>query len=192
MSRRARLRNGLVALAAGVAAMAGAPPAAADPGPGPLEPLVDAAAERLTVAEPVAANKWVTKGSVEDPVRAEQVLNAVEADAVARGIDAQRVRRVFADQIAATEGIEYTRFGQWKLDPAAAPAAAPDLASSRGVIDGLNRTIVEQMAANWPVLGSPECTARVADAIGAVSAARALDPLYRQALVFVTRNYCAP
>ncbi|WP_422749608.1 chorismate mutase [Mycobacterium sp. WMMD1722] len=177
-------------IVAGGAALTGAAPAAADPGP--LQPLVDAAAERLAVAEPVAANKWVTKGSIEDPVRVDQVLAAVEADANARSIDGQRVRRVFADQIAATEGIEYTRFGQWKLDPAAAPVAAPELAASRGVIDGLNRTIVEQLASNWPVLNSPECPASVADAIGAVSTARSLDPLYRQALTFVTRNYCTP
>jgi chorismate mutase len=190
MSRVSRLRNTLAAVGTGIAAVAGAAPAAADPGP--LVPLVDAAAQRLQVAEPVAANKWVTKGSIEDPVRVEQVLTNVSADATARGIDGQRVRTIFIDQIAATEGIEYTRFGQWKLDPAAAPATAPDLASSRGVIDGLNQTMVEQLALNWPVLRSPECPARVADAIGAVSTARTLDPLYRQALTFVTRNYCAP
>ncbi|MBO0676060.1 chorismate mutase [Mycolicibacterium sp. S2-37] len=180
----------MAAVATGVAALAGAAPAAADPGP--LVPLVDAAAERLAVAEPVAANKWVTRGSIEDPARVEQVLAAVEADANARGIDGQRVRRVFSDQIAATEGIEYIRFGQWKLDPAAAPTSAPELASSRGVIDGLNKTIVEQMALNWPVLRSPGCAAQVTDAVGAVATARALDPLYRQALTFVTHNYCAP
>ena len=37
------------------------------------------------------------------------------------------VRTIFTDQIAATEGIEYTRFGQWKFDPATAPTTAPDL-----------------------------------------------------------------
>ena len=190
MSTRSRLRNAVVAAAAGVAAVVGAPQAAADPGP--LLPLVDAAAQRLQVADPVAANKWVTKGSIEDPARVEQVLAAVGDDATARGIDGQWVRGVFTDQIRATEGIEYIRFGQWKLDPAVAPTTAPDLASSRGVIDGLNKTLVEQLALQQPVLRSPECPARVADAVGAVSTARALDPLYRQALTFVTRSYCTP
>jgi chorismate mutase len=190
--RRPRWRHALAALATGIAtggaALVGAAPAGAQPSP--LEPLVNAAAERLEVAEPVAANKWVTRGSIEDPARVDQVLAAVEADATARGIDGLHVRRAFADQIAATEGIEYIRFGQWKLDPAVAPTSAPDLAASRGVIDGLNATMVEQMALQWPVLHAPDCTARVADAVGAVSTARALDPLYRQALTFVTHNYC--
>lgn len=174
--------------AAGVLALTGAPQAAAQPGP--LVPLIDAAAQRLQTAEPIAANKWITKGAIEDAARAGQVLDAVTADATARGVDPQRVRRIFTDQISATEGIEYARFSQWKLDPAAAPTVAPELASSRTVIDGLNRTIVEQLAMNWPVLRSPDCPARVSDAIGAVATARALDPLYRQALSFVTRSYC--
>ncbi|TFV54709.1 chorismate mutase [Mycobacterium sp. PS03-16] len=172
-----------------VAALAGAPPASAADG-GPLTALVDAAAERLGTAEAVAANKWNTKGPIEDPARVAQVLNAVATDATARGVDPARVRRIFTDQIGATEAIEYTRFAQWKLDPAAAPATAPDLAASRSVIDGLNRAMVEQMAAHWPVLTSPDCPARVREATDAVSAARVLDPLYRQALTFVTRGYC--
>jgi chorismate mutase len=170
-------------------ACAGIAPAQADDG-GPLTALVDAAAERLRTAEPVAANKWNTKGPIEDPARVEQVLTAVATDASARGVDPQRVRRIFADQIAATEAIEYSRFAQWKLDPAAAPTTAPDLASSRQVIDGLNRTMVEQMAAQWPVLQSPACLDRVRDATDRVANARELDALYRQALWFVTRSYC--
>ena len=38
------------------------------------------------------------------------------------------VRRIFTDQIDATEAIEDTRFAQWKLDPESAPGVAPDLA----------------------------------------------------------------
>lgn len=172
-----------------MAALTGAGPASAADG-GPLTALVDAAAERLATAEAVAANKWSTKGPVEDPARVAQVLTAVAADATARGVDAERVRRIFTDQIGATEAIEYTRFAQWKLDPAAAPGTAPDLASSRSVIDALNRAMVEQIAVHWPVLTSAECPVRVREATEAVSAARALDPLYRQALTFVTRSYC--
>ncbi|KUI26582.1 chorismate mutase [Mycobacterium sp. IS-1742] len=172
-----------------IGAVAGAAPAHAEPG-GPLTALVDAAAERLRTAEPVAANKWNTKAPIEDPARVEQVLGAVATDASARGVDLERVRRIFRDQISATESIQYTRFAQWKLDPAVAPATAPDLASSRGVIDGLNRTMVDQMAAHWPLLRSPECPQRVREATDLVSATRGLDELYRRALSFATRSYC--
>jgi chorismate mutase len=179
-------------LGAGLAvfgALFGAAPAQADDG-GPLTALVDAAAERLHTAEPVAANKWTTKAPIEDPARVDQVLAGVAADASARGVNPDRVRRIFRDQISSTEAIQYTRFAQWKLDPAVAPATAPDLASSRSVIDGLNRTMVDQMAAQWPLLQSPNCADRVREATDAVAATRALDPLYRQALWFATRSYC--
>ena len=50
----------------------------------PLLDLVDAATQRLQTAEPVAATKWLTDGSIEDPQRVDQVLAAVSADATGR------------------------------------------------------------------------------------------------------------
>jgi chorismate mutase len=158
----------------------------------PLAALVDAATQRLQTADPVAATKWINGGSIEDPPRVEQVLTTVASDATRKGVDAGYVKRIFTDQIDATTGIEYTRFGQWKLDPRSAPAVAPDLTASRGTIDGLNAEMVEQIALNAPVLHSPDCGGILDDAKAAVATARMLDPLYRQALEFSTHSYCAP
>ena len=180
----------LVAVAAvPIALLAPAPEASADPAAA-LHDLVDAAAQRLAVAEPVAAVKWLDGGPITDPARAGQVLDAVANDAVAHGVDAGYVRDVFTDQINATEGIEYTRFAQWKFDPAGAPSAAPDLASSRTQIDGYNRTMVEQIALHWDSLHSPQCVTDLEAARDSVVAARGLDPLYQQALTAATRSYC--
>ena len=74
----------------------------------PLVELVDAATQRLQTAEPVAATKWINGGSIEDPPRVEQVLAAVSADATGKGVDPDFVRRMFTDQIHATEAIEYS------------------------------------------------------------------------------------
>jgi chorismate mutase len=156
----------------------------------PLFDLVDAATQRLQTAEPVAATKWLTGGSIEDPARVEQVLRAVSADASGRAVDADYVRRIFTDQIHATEGVEYTRFGQWKLDPGSAPTVAPDLAASRATIDRLNTEMVEQVALRSAVLDSPGCAGTLDDATAAVTEARGLDPLYQQALSFSTHSYC--
>ena len=156
----------------------------------PLYALVDAATQRLQTAEPVAASKWRTGGSIEDPQRVEQVLRSVSADATGRRVDVDYVRRIFTDQIDATEAIEYTRFAQWKLDPASSPAVAPDLAASRATIDRLNGEMVEQVALNWSVLHSPDCTATLDDAKTAVAGARLLDPVYQQALAFSSHSYC--
>ena len=62
-----------------------APQARAD-NTSPLTELVDAAAARLQVAEPVAAFKWRAKGLEDrgprrDPARVEQELAALRADA---------------------------------------------------------------------------------------------------------------
>jgi chorismate mutase len=156
----------------------------------PLSDLVDAAAQRLQTAEAVAATKWQTHDPIEDPQRVQQVLAAVSADAASRGIDAGQVTAIFTDQINATEAIEYSRFAQWKLDPASASTSAPDLSASRASIDRLNKLMVEQLSAVWPVLHSPDCAGRLDDARNTVADARGLDPLYRQALWFVTRSYC--
>jgi chorismate mutase len=174
-----------------VAALAVTPtavPARADANP--LFDLVDAATQRLQTAEPVAATKWLTGGSIEDPARVEQVLTAVSSDASGRALDADYVRRIFTDQIHATEGIEYTRFGQWKLDPGSAPMVAPDLAASRATIDRLNTEMVEQVALRSSVLDSAGCADMLDDATAAVTEARGLDSLYQQAVSFATHSYC--
>lgn len=169
----------------------GLPAARADQ-PSPLYALVDTAAARLQTADPVAAFKWVKGGSIEDAPRVAQVLNAVAADATGHGIDPQPVRVLFEDQIHATEGIEYARFGQWKLDPATAPTTAPDLSASRTAIDRYNHQMVGELALHQDSLNGPDCDIALDQAKTAVVADRSLDPLYQQALTLATRSYCAP
>ncbi|WP_006247099.1 chorismate mutase [Mycolicibacterium tusciae] len=177
------------ALFAGQVALA--PTAAAQPF-FPFQQLVDAAAQRLATADPVAATKWINGGPITDPARANQVLDSVAADATAHGIDPQYVREVFTDQIAANEGVQYTRFGQWKFDPGTAPTSAPDLAESRTQINGLNKILVDEIALHWNSLHSQGCAQDLADAKAAVVNARGLDPLYQQALTSATQSYCQP
>ena len=172
-----------------------APPSALATVPNPLSALVDAAMARLQTADPVAAFKWLTNASIEDPVRAEQVVATVTADAVSQGMgadDADYVRQIFTDQIDATEAVEYGRFSQWKLDPSGAPTTAPDLSASRSAIDALNHTMVAQIAAQRQVMRSPDCAADRDDAVSQAVSTRQSDSLYRAALVFATRSYCRP
>lgn len=138
----------------------------------------------------MAATKWLNGGPITDPARVRQVLDAVSADATSVNVPTDYVARVFTDQINATEAIQYSRFSWWKLDPAAAPASAPDLSSSRALIDGLNHRMVGEIAGQWQVLNSPDCPVRLGAAKTAVAAARGLDPLYLQALDAATRSYC--
>jgi chorismate mutase len=185
----------MTVLARGAAAMttmlavATAAPAWAD-SPEPLYDLVDAAAQRLQTADAVAANKWLTGGPITDPARVKVVLDAVSLDAESHRVATDYVTNVFTNQINATEAIEYARFAGWKFDPAGAPTSAPDLSASRSVIDGLNHRMVEQIAAQWPLLHSPECGAALDAAKTDVAGRRQFDDLYRTALDAATRSYC--
>jgi chorismate mutase len=186
-------RNRTAALLVAGSLLVGAflPTATADAEPaGPLYRLVDTAAQRLATADPVAASKWINGGPITDVQRANQVLDAVGGDATAHGVDPQYVRTVFTDQINATEGIEYARFGQWKFDLPTAPTTAPDLADSRTAIDGYNKTMVEEIALQWNSLHGPTCSAELREATDAVASDRRLEPLYLQALSSATRSYC--
>jgi chorismate mutase len=178
----------MAAIALAMATMS-SPQAHADD-PNPLLALVDAAAQRLQTADPVAAYKWVNHVAIDDQARVQQVLAAVAADADAHHVDADWVKRAFNDQIDATDAIEYTRFAQWKLDPAKAPTTAPELSSSRSTIDALNGRMVSGMASNWEVLHSPACSPALTGAQNTAIAAHGLDSLYQQALSFATRSYC--
>lgn len=179
----------MAAIIGAVTALSGAAQAQAF-GDEPLVGLVDAATQRLLTADPVAASKWLSGGPINDPVRVQQVLLAVSGDAESSGLPGEYVTTVFRDQIDATEAIQYSRFSWWKLDPVAAPTSAPDLSASRSVIDELNHRMVDEIAAQWAVLGSPDCPVRLGIAKFAVAANRGLDPLYRQALDTATRSYC--
>ncbi len=170
--------------------VAGGPASAGATSAEPLYELIGAATERLLTADPVAATKWLNGGPITDPARARQVVDAVTADAAAAQLPTQYVARVFTDQINATEAIQYSRFSWWKLEPAAAPASAPDLSTSRTLIDGLNRRMLSEIAEQWPVLRSPDCALRLSAAKTAVADERRLDPLYRHALDSATRAYC--
>jgi chorismate mutase len=156
----------------------------------PLTPLVDAAAQRLQVAEPVAAAKWHSHGAVEDPARVEHELAELRAQAVKQRIDADYIARVFDDQIHATEAIEYSRFADWKFDPTAQPSETPDLSAARSVIDDLNRDMLIQIEADWDLLHSPDCAAQLDAARTDVTRSRRLDGLYQRALLRATQSYC--
>jgi chorismate mutase len=188
-------RRGALALSPGLAVavatlLAGATPARAD-ATSPLTELVDAAAQRLQIAEPVAALKWSTHGDIHDPTRVQQELNKLGADATAQRIDPGYVTRVFTDQINATEAIEYARFADWQRNPSDVPAAPPDLSASRSTIDGLNQTMLTQLVRDWDLLHSPACAPQLDVARGDVIQRRQLDNLYQQALSAATESYCA-
>jgi chorismate mutase len=139
-----------------------------------LTELVDAAAQRLQIAEPVAAFKWNSHGAIEDPGRVQDELANLSADAAGEH-----------------KAIEYSRFADWKLHPSSAPAGSPDLSASRSTIDGLNQTMLTQLVARWDLLHSPACVPQLDAARTAVIRPHQLESLYQHALSLATQSYCA-
>ena len=171
------------------AALLLAPPARAY-STNPLHDLIDAAAQRLQVADDVAAAKWLAGAPVEDPDRVQLQLTALASAARARHLDADYVTTVFTDQIDATQVLEHHWFAQWKRNPASAPATAPDLMASRARIDGLNQVMLGEIGRQWQQLNALDCAARRDEAVDDVGANRLFDDVYRQALTAATRDYC--
>jgi chorismate mutase len=120
----------------------------------------------------------------------QQELAKLGAEATGQHIDPNYVTRVFGDQINATEAIEYSRFADWKLNPSSVPANPPDLSASRAAIDGLNQTMLAQIAANWDLLHSSACVPQLDAASSGVIGARQLDGVYQRALSLATGSYC--
>lgn len=191
--RRQRLAFLIVAIVVAASPVAGPVPARADD-TAPLVELVATAAQRLEVAEPVAAFKWNAHLAIEAPDRVERQLGQLVKQAREKQIDPDYVARVFRDQISASEAIQYQRFAQWKLDPALrraqAPATAPDLAASRVAIDALNNKILSQISLDESLLRGPACAGQLEIARVQTILARHFDDLYQRALRTATRSYC--
>jgi len=156
----------------------------------PLTALVEATAQRLQIAEAVAAFKWSTRAAVEDPNREQQELAGLREDAAAQNLDPDYVVRVFGDQFDAMDAIEYSRFAEWKLNPGSVPAAPADLSASRSAIDGLNNKILSQIVLNWSLLGSPGCASQLKYAKSETVRAHRFATLYQQALSRATESFC--
>lgn len=156
----------------------------------PLYRLLDAAAQRLQTADPIAAVKFTSGAPLDDPVREQQVIDTVTTTAEEKGIDAEYVKDVFRNEIDATNAIEHARFADWKLDPGAAPVPSSDLAASRATIDQLNQTMVDEIVDHWDLLHSPSCGNELDKARIAVTAARQFDALFQRALTYASGSYC--
>ena len=136
----------------------------------------------------MAAFKWSSHAPIEDPGRVRDELSTLGS--FNDHLDPGYVTRVFGDHINATAAIEYSRFAEWKLNPAAVPGSLPDLSASRSTIDGLNQTMLTQIAANWPQLHAPACPAQLDAARNGVIRARQLDGRYQRAILVATQSYC--
>lgn len=156
-----------------------------DGSPRGSEFLTDLVVERLLLADDVAAAKFLTDSSVDDPTREELVLEHVRGLAGAAGLDPDTVAAFFRDQFAASKLVQEGLFACWAAHPAQAPTAGPDLNGVRDQLDLLTARLLRALRAAERPGGD-----RLAGAAG--PRPERLDALHHHALTVATRSVCGP
>ncbi|MDF3143434.1 MULTISPECIES: chorismate mutase [unclassified Streptomyces] len=196
-----RLRSALVAVCALAAvSLAGAAPAAAHTSPpvhaaavAPgLTPLTDLFAERLLVADKVAAAKYGTDKPIDDPVREQQILDDVAARATGLGLDPAAVQAVFRDQIEANKLVQRGLYARWDAHPEERPTERPDLVKEvRPVLDRITTQLLDALKDTQRLRTSPSCEPRLGVAAVRSAYGHELDALHAQGLVRALPSVCA-
>ena len=157
---------------------------------GALQPLVRSAAERLQVADRVAAAKWITGQPVADTVREQQVLDSVARRARARGIDPEAARRIFRDQIEASKLVQRALHERWTAHFEQAPTVPPAPDETRPAIDRIDADLLEAIATSTAARAHPACTAGEAVAASGAADDLGFDAVHRVGLSRALRSVC--
>lgn len=185
-----RLRSCLVGvlLAVGALLLTSAPASASAR---TLWRLTDLAAQRVQIADKVAAAKFGTPSPIDDPVREKQIYDSVAAKAPSLGLDPAAVVRFFHAQIEANKFVQRGLYARWTAHPEEAPTSRPDLATEvRPVIDRLNAGLLSELAATRDLRASRWCPAEQVVTLHLVDFARHLDTLHARALGQAVQPTC--
>ncbi|UNS97833.1 chorismate mutase [Streptomyces tubbatahanensis] len=156
-----------------------------------LTAVAKVSADRLALADVVAAAKYGTGEPISDPARERVVLDDVAERSAARGVDRRLATAVFRDQIEASKGVQRGLFARWDLYPSERPARRPDLAGEvRPRLDRITVRLLDGLAAAERPRGASSCTPRLM--AGAVHEAgeRRFDALHTQALLRALPSVC--
>ncbi|MDN0081970.1 chorismate mutase [Crenobacter sp. SG2305] len=179
-----RLAAMMAALVVGLAAL---PAQAADP----RAALVDAVAQRLSVADQVALAKWDSGKAVEDKPREQQVIDGAVARGATLGLERDRVARFFADQIEANKLVQYVLLADWRRAGVAPATPRADLAGAiRPRLDRLQQHLLQLLAETAALRHQPDCRERFAQLAGAYVRQHDSDALYAIALDRALINVC--
>lgn len=114
----------------------------------PFGPLAELAVRRVMLSDLVAAAKFGTGQQIDDPVREQQIIDAVVAESVRRGMPSEPPARFFRAQIEASKIVQNGLFKRWARHPGERPARTPDLATEvRPQLDLLTEQILGQLHA---------------------------------------------
>ena len=180
-----RLRSLLVTVTA--ALLFAAPASASSPS---LWRLTDLAAQRVAIADQVAAAKYGTPAPIDDPVRERQIYDSVASRAPGLGLDPAHAVRFFRAQIEANKLVQRGLYARWDAHPAEAPAGRPDLGRIRPVIDGLDTGLLTELAATTALRAARSCPVDQLVTAEVVDVLHRFDALHARALGEATSATC--
>lgn len=109
--------------------------------------------QRLDVAQDVAMYKWNAKAAIDDPVREQQILEALARQAPQYGLEPKLALDFFAAQIIAGKMIQTALFKEWTSRSQAPFENPPDLKTKiRPALDQLTVELLTALAAAQPLL----------------------------------------
>lgn len=152
--------------------------------------LTDLAAQRVRIADQVAAAKYGTPSPIDDPAREQQIYDSVSAQAPALGLDPADAVRFFHAQIEANKVVQRGLYAWWNAHPSSAPTTRPDLGQIRPVIDRLNAGLLTELAATLPARSARSCPTRRLVATGVADVVHHFDALHARALAEATSATC--
>jgi chorismate mutase len=157
-----------------------------------LRPLTDISAQRVLVADKVAAAKFGTPAPIDDPAREQVVLDNVRTLSVQLGIDPAVSVPIFADQIEANKVVQRGLYALWTAHPELIPTEKPDLVKEvRPILDRITADLLDQIKATQTLRAHPACPGLLNASRQLISHQRHLDPLHRTALTRALPSVCA-
>jgi chorismate mutase len=156
-----------------------------------LLPLVQLSAERVLLADKVAAAKWGTNQPIDDPAREQHELDSVAAQSVRLGIDPVVSQRIFRDQIEASKVVQRGLYRLWSDRPELRPTRRPDLSKEvRPALDRITVELLEQIRDTQSLRVHPSCGGQLIAAFFRVGHEMRLDPLHSAGLARAVPSVC--
>ncbi|MGK5693949.1 chorismate mutase [Streptomyces sp. URMC 128] len=157
-----------------------------------LSSVTELIAQRLLLADKVAAAKYGTDTPIDDPEREARILDDVRARAAGLGLDPDAVAAVFRDQIEANKLVQRGLYAHWDAHPAERPTERPDLAKEvRPALDRITTRLLAALDDTERARTLPSCGRRLAAAAGWSAYTHRLDTLHLKALGRALPSVCA-
>ncbi|MGO0999420.1 gamma subclass chorismate mutase AroQ [Lysobacter sp. CA196] len=151
-----------------------------------LTRLAELSAQRLLLADTVAASKRHSGKPVEDAARESEQLERLGAQAAAHGLTQAQATAFFKAQMEANKLVQYRLLAE----PAHRPSAAVDLGPVRERLDRLNVELLDALAPAMQEAQSEACVLRSDRAQRLAARHHRLDDLHRTALVRAFGDLC--